>query len=212
MSKRLIALNVIMVGVAVFLMVQLVRDLSYSRTLPPPRAPRAASPAATPPPHGAPASEPLAAYNVIPAKSLFSPTRGEGPAAAAPAVPLPPKPILHGLLVDGPRSVAYLEDPVTKRILAHRVGDTIAGGRLEQIAEDRVVIRRSDGQMDVFLNDPAKLPSAPVAPSGAPTPPTPGPTTPPARAPRPGPAPPAAVRIPRVLPGVGEQPQSAPQQ
>lgn len=201
MSKRLIVANVIMAGLAVFFAVQLVRNLTRQPSLPPPRAPRPASTAAAAPPVGVPPAEALTSYNVIPAKSLFSPSRGEESAAAAAAVPLPPKPVLLGVIVDEPRSVAYLEDPVSKRILGYHVGDTVAGGRLEQIAVDRVVILRSDGKLDVLLADPAKLPVA-SQPGGGPTPPAGRPV-------RPAGAPPA-VRAPRVLPG--ESPPQAPQQ
>jgi hypothetical protein len=201
MSRPLIALNLILAGLAAFFVVQIVRDFTHAPALPPPRAARPPVAAAPAPPVGAAPGEALTAYNVIPAKSLFSPTRGEGPATAGSAVPLPPKPVLHGVIVDEPRSVAYLEDPASKRILAYRVGDSVAGGRLEQITEDRVVIRRSDGQIDVLLSDPAKLPPAPAPGAG------PNPNQPAAR-PRPAPVPP--VRAPRVLPS--EQPPQTPQQ
>jgi hypothetical protein len=169
MSKRFWVLNVVLAGLAVFLAVSLVRDLTHSRSLPQPPAPRRA-------PAGLPAHEagesPIAAerlgtYNVIAAKHLFNPARVEGgPAPAAQAVPLPPKPLLLGLVVDGPLSRAYLEDPTTKRVFGYQIGDAVAGGRLEKIAGDRVVITRSDGSMEVLLRDPSKpKPVQPVAPA-----------------------------------------------
>ena len=99
------------------------------------------------------------------AKYLFSPSRTEGAPRSAqkPAVPLPPKPILLGVVVDGPSSRAYLEDPSTKRVFGYQVGDSVAGGKLEKIADDRIQISRSDGVMDVLLSDPTKpRPPAPV--------------------------------------------------
>jgi hypothetical protein len=48
--------------------------------------------------------------------------------------------------------LAYLEDPVTKRVFAYKVGDDLAGGRLERIERDRVVIRQADGPVEVFLS------------------------------------------------------------
>ena len=181
----------VLAGVAVFLTVSLVRDLTHSRSLPPPPAPRRA-------PAGLPAQEAgespfagerLGSYNVIAAKHLFNPSRAEGgPAPAAQAVPLPPKPILLGLVVDGPQSRAYLEDPTTKRVFGYQIGDAVAGGRLEQIAGDKVVITRSDGPMEVLLRDPSK--PKPVAPA-AQVPPSPGsPASPGGRLP----IPPRAVR------------------
>ena len=68
--------------------------------------------------------------------------------------------------MDGPKSRAYLEDPVVKRTFGYAVGDTLGGGRVESIAADRVVIGRGDGSVEVLLHDPSKP---------RPTPPAPGP-------------------------------------
>jgi hypothetical protein len=64
--------------------------------------------------------------------------------------------VLHGIILDGEKSRAYLEDPSTKRVLAYKVGDSVAGGELKAIGADRVSIERRDGQMYVMLKDPAK--------------------------------------------------------
>ena len=106
------------------------------------------------------------------AKYLFNPSRTEGaPEVAKVVVPLPPKPILLGVVVDGRSSRAYLEDPATKRVFGYQVGDSVAGGKLEKITDDRIQISRTDGVLDVMLRDPAKpRPPAPVqaAPPGRP--------------------------------------------
>jgi hypothetical protein len=75
-------------------------------------------------------------------------------------------------------------------VLGYQVGDSVAGGKLDKIGDDRVQISRSDGVMEVMLRDPAKPRPAPVAPP-APTPPgaTPAPGAPAAGV---GPVPPAA--------------------
>ena len=206
LSKRLLVLNVALAALAVFFAVSLVRGLSHSRSLPPPPAPRrAAAPAANEEAAASPVvAERLAAYNVIVAKHLFNPSRTEGtPAsAAAPAAPPPPKPLLLGVVVDGRQSRAYLEDPTTKRVFGYQVGDSVAGGRLDQIGDDKVVIVRPDGAVDVMLRDPSKpKPPAPQPPAAAgqpaqppqqPTPPPGGVTTPPIPG-RP-PVPPRAIR------------------
>jgi hypothetical protein len=204
LSKKILALNVVLAGVAVFLAIWLVRDLAATRPLPPPPAARKAAGGAGPEdtaPENA-AKDPLTAYNVIVAKYLFSPSRTEGaPEVAKPAVPLPPKPFLLGVVVDGPSSRAYLEDPSTKRVFGYQVGDSVAGGKLDKIADDRIQISRSDGVMDVLLHDPAKpRPPAPVqaAPPGAPGAAPPGrvitpPATPPSVPGRP-PIPPRSLR------------------
>jgi hypothetical protein len=111
LSKKILALNVALAGVAIFLAIWLVRDLAATRPLPSPVARKAAGGAG--PENTAPesaAQDPLTAYNVIVAKYLFSPSRTEGAPSevAKPVVPLPPKPILLGVVVDGPSSRAYL--------------------------------------------------------------------------------------------------------
>ena len=177
MSKRFWVVNVVLAGIAVFFAVSLGRDLTHSRSLPPLPAPRKA-------PAGLPAQETgespiagerLGTYNVIAAKHLFNPARAEGgPAPAAPAAPPPPKPLLLGLVLDGSQSRAYLEDPTTKRVFGYQIGDTVAGGRLEQITGDKVVITRPDGAIEVLLRDLSKPRPGPltpqVAPSATPTP------------------------------------------
>ena len=200
MSKKILALNVVLVGVAVFLAIWLVRDLAATRPLPSPLARKAATGVAgtedTAPENAA--QDRLTAYNVIVAKYLFSPSRTEGaPEVAKPVVPLPPKPILLGVVVDGPSSRAYLEDPSTKRVFGYQVGDSVAGGKLEKIADDRIQISRSDGVLDVMLRDPTKpRPPAPVqaAPPGAPGAP------PPARVDSPPVAPPSVPGRPPIPP------------
>ena len=94
----------------------------------------------------------------------FSASRSE--TAAGPVAAAGPKPVLHGVVLDGPKSRAYLEDPLVKRTFGYAVGDTLGGGRVESIAADRVVIGRGDGSVEVLLRDPSKP---------RPTPPAPGP-------------------------------------
>src|SRR5262249_56879531 len=99
------------------------------------------------------------------ANLLFNPSRGEGaPPPAAPAPPPPPKPTLLGVVVDGQTSRAYLEDAVTKRVLGYKIGDSISGGRLDKITDDKVVIVRPDGAGDVVLRDPSQPKPPALAP------------------------------------------------
>ena len=205
MSKKVLALNIALAGLAVFLAASLARDLAASRPLPAPPAPRKA-PAASGPEQTSQenaAPDRLTAYNVIVAKYLFNASRTEGgPEVAKPAVPLPPKPILLGVVVDGAASRAYLEDPATKRVFGYQVGDSVAGGKLEKIMGDKIQISRSDGLMEVMLRDPSKprpvAPQAPApaaAPSGSPQ--APGVTGPRVETPGPGgrsPVPPRSLR------------------
>jgi hypothetical protein len=170
LSKRLWLVNVVLLAVAIVLVTTLARDLTRSRPLPPaPVAPQRQAQAAAQAEDAQPSpasTEQLAAYNVIVAKYLFNPSRSEGGAAApAPAAPPPPKPTLLGVVVDGPKSLAYLEDATTKRVFGYKVGDTVSGGRLDKITDDKVVIVRPDGAIDVLLRDPSK--PKPVAPQPA---------------------------------------------
>jgi hypothetical protein len=217
LSKRFVVLNLVLVAACVALVVMLVRDQSRKIPLPPApparRAPAAAAPEETPTPTVA--DEKLTGYNVIVAKHLFNPSRSEGgPPPTAPAPPPPPKPTLLGVVVDGQKSRAYLEDAVTKRVFGYRIGDSVSGGRLDKITDDKVVIVRPDGAVDVMLRDPSK-PKAPPPPAGGTA--QPGQPT---AAPQPGtvqpqgPAtpgqPPMSPRAVRRLP-VEQQPQPQPQ-
>jgi len=142
----------------------LTRELVAAHPLPSPPVPRATRAVATAPPPSASAPPSTAGYGVIATKNLFSASRSE--TAAGPVAAAGPKPVLHGVVLDGPKSRAYLEDPLVKRTFGYAVGDTLGGGRVESIAADRVVIGRGDGSVEVLLRDPSKP---------RPTPPAPGP-------------------------------------
>src|SRR5262249_35811798 len=128
--------------------------------------PRAAAPAG-PSPTGD-AKLPAQAYSVITARNLFSPTRSESTGPPTPGgapQALIAKPNLHGVVLREGSPIAYLEDPLTKRIAGYRVGDPIAGGTGQTISADAVVISRPDGMVDVRLRDPSKpRPAAPPQP------------------------------------------------
>jgi hypothetical protein len=167
MSARLHILNISLGLVACLLAAGLVRELLAAHPLPPPPAPRAARPLAAGGAAATSMAPPSAAgYGVIVAKNLFSPSRTEAP--AGPVVAGGPKPVLHGVVMDGPKSRAYLEDPLLKRAFGYVVGDTVGGGRIESIAVDRVVIARADGLLEVLLHDPSK--PRPASTAAAPLP------------------------------------------
>ena len=202
MARRLLLLNIVLGLLGCLFAAALARELLTAHPLPAPPAPRGTRPAAVSAP-ASPASAP-ASYGVIAAKNLFSPSRSEAP--AGPVAAVGPKPLLHGVVVDGPKSRAFLEDPVIKRTFGYAVGDTIGGGRVESISADRVVIGRTDGLVEVLLQDPAKpkaptpavpSPTAAAAPAAV-TPPRPGSTQAAAEA-RPPNAPGPAAPPSRVL-------------
>ena len=167
MSRRLLVLNILMGAVGCLLATGLARELITTRPLPAPPARRLAS--STPVPAPAPASSQGArTYGGIATKNLFHPGRSE--VLAGPLVATGSRPLLHGLVMDGPKSRAYLEDPVAKRTFGYAVGDTVGSGRLQSISQDRVVIAGPDGPAEVLLQDPSKpRPPAAPGPAGAPS-------------------------------------------
>lgn len=190
MSRRLLlVLDLVLVLVAGTLAFRLHQTWDSPLPLPSAKAPavsgvsEVAREAPTPHP-------PLDAYTVVASRNLFNPARSEvqpAPPAQARATPVtpaaPPRPYLHGVVLRREGSLAYLEDPRTRKVYAYRVGDVIGEGQVLEILEDRVVIARAGERIEVLLRDPSK-PKAPAA------------TTPAAarRAPPPAP-PPAPTRI-----------------
>jgi hypothetical protein len=170
-TRRLVLLNVLVVLLGCLFAAAVAREIMTPRPLPPAGAPRSAAPAAVaaPAPRAAPPVG-SGAYLGIVSKNLFSPSRSEGPGAS---ITVGPKPVLQGVVMDGPRSRAYLEDPSAKRTYGYAVGDSVAGGRVQSINGDRVIISRPDGRIEVLLQDPDKPKPepetpAPMPPGGAP--------------------------------------------
>ena len=203
MNRRLLLLNVVLVFLSALFVAALVRELLTSRPLPP-MATQNLAPSATATASEAPGAPPIGsgAYLVIANKNLFSPSRTEGPSTSVDAAA--PKPLLHGVVMDGKRSRAYLEDPNAKKIYGYAIGDAVAGGRVQSITGDRVIIARPDGRMEVLLQDPDKPKPEPLTPGGATpqqpgtpqqsgTPQQPAPPQQPASAPQPTMAPTPAV-------------------
>ena len=113
----------------------------------------------------APNSRPRGVYDVIATRTLFHPNRSEPTRSEAitPIQPPPPTLALHGVVVSGDTRLAYLQDLVTKQIFGYKTGDKLAGGLVERIELDRVVIMRGDGPFEVMLHRPKE--PLPVAPS-----------------------------------------------
>lgn len=186
-------LNIPLAAVGLVFAVALARELFVSRPLPAPPAARASLPSpalgAAPASDRGPASD-LSAYSMISARNLFNPARSETSAAVA-ARPAG-KPVLHGVVLDGSRSRAYIEDPVAKGVFGYTVGDTVGPGQIQTISADRIMISGPEGTFEVLLHDPSKPKPATPAAAGV------------ATAPRPpaAPVPPAMRRpVPRAAPG-----------
>jgi len=194
MPRRILVLNAVLAIVIVAFAVGIVRTLMVKPPMPAPTAPRAAL--APQPSVTAEAGDPgPEAYAVIAAQNPFNPARSETAVAAVSVA----KPILHGIVIHGATSRAFLEDPTVKRVAGYSVGDAVGGGKIEKIADDRVVIARPEGLLEVLLQDPSKPRPAPVVAA------VPGQAAPPQAAPQQV----APVQIGPAQPG---QAQGAPPQ
>lgn len=162
------AANVVLAVVAAVLVLYVARQFMAPMPLPV-GGRRAATSGAVAPAIDAP-RPPVSAYNVVAARNLFSPTRTEAPSGTlvtgAPLV----KPNLFGVVVRENGSIAYLEDPTTKRVAGYRVGDRILGGTVQTIKADVVTIDAPGGALDVRLHDPGKPRAMPAAVTGTPQP------------------------------------------
>ena len=212
MSRRLVLLNVLLVVISAASMMYIAREITAKASAPgrPARGqtPPATSASATPP---GPADSPAApgSYTVVASRNLFSPSRSEAPAplAGAATAPPAPKPNLYGVVVRDGASIAYLEDPATKRVAGYRAGDSVAGGTVQLIAADRVVLNRPEGRVEVRLSDPAKpRPPAPASPGVAVPGAVPGVTQPAVPRFQEGVTPPGQPGAPTVQPPVPTQP------
>jgi hypothetical protein len=211
MPSRLVVVNVVLAGISLLCVGLIVKQLVSA---PPTVTARSRPPAAGPggPPATEPQHLPAPAYSMIATRNLFSPTRTETPGtglAGGPTINIV-KPNLHGVVLRDGAPIAYLEDPLTKRIAGYRIGDPIAGGTVQTISADAVVIARPDGAVDVRLRDPGK--PKPPAPAPAGQQPVPGQIPVPGQ---PGQVPvPGAVQpptpLPQPTPGVGPIPRVLP--
>lgn len=203
MSRRFLVLNALLAIVSVALVVGIVRTVLVKRPAPPISAPRSTTAPAPAPATEAGEAGP-AAYAAIAARNLFNPARNETAVAAVAAA----KPILHGVVIDGSRSRAFLEDGAAKRVAGYSVGDTVGGGKIQKIADDRVVIVRPEGSIEVLLQDPSKPRAAPtvtavpalVVPQGPAVPP--GQLAPPQPVALPSQSSPTPPQVRRRVPGL----------
>src|SRR6267143_1192493 len=136
-------LNIALALVGCLLAATLTRELVAAHPLPSPPVPRATRAVATAPPPSASAPPSTAGYGVIATKNLFSASRSE--TAAGPVAAAGPKPVLHGVVLDGPKSRAYLEDPLVKRTFGYTVGKPVGPGQIKTISADRVLITGPEG-------------------------------------------------------------------
>jgi len=160
MLRRLPLVTALLVVLALAFAGVIARELTTvpraTVTRPQPAASVAATSAAAP---AAPGSNTAVNYTVVASRNLFSPTRSEAPVAPPtppPPPPVLPKPNLFGVILIEGTPVAYLEDPVSKRVARYRVGDSVAGGTVKSIESDTVQLLRPEGQITVRLHDPTR--------------------------------------------------------
>ena len=120
MPRRLIVLIVVLGLASLAFTVGIVRALLVKRPIPPPPTVRTVAPG-PPRPAAAPAPENPEGDAII-AQNLFNPARSEKATVAVAVV----KPILHGIVIEGTKSRAFLEDPTVKRVSGYSVGDTVS--------------------------------------------------------------------------------------
>jgi hypothetical protein len=156
-SRRLLVLTIPVAALGLLFAVALAKEILVSRPLPAPPSLRASQTSltsgGTPVPDDSPVAE-LTGYGMIASRSLFSPGRSETSTAAS-AQPAG-RPVLHGVVLDGPKSRAYLEDPLVKGVFGYTLGKPVGPGQIKTISADRVLITGPEGTFEVLLNDPSK--------------------------------------------------------
>jgi hypothetical protein len=167
-SKRLLGVNALLaglsVGFSIYIVWEMTAPLSPSMDTPsrpvntaivePDNTPRLATPAVT---------------AAIASRNLFSPTRTDAQRADSAVIGTPGLHLnLFGVVLAGERSIAYLEDPTSKRVYAYRLGDSVAGATIRVIEASHIVLERRNQRVDVQLHDPSRpKPSLPVVVAAA---------------------------------------------
>jgi hypothetical protein len=102
---------------------------------------------------------PLATYDAIVERPLFSPSRRAPPGVAAATGPsINSRYRLLGILASGPRRKAFLADGARRIEITE--GETLDGWTVKQIAQDRVLLASPAGEAVLKLK-PAAVPEAP---------------------------------------------------
>ena len=107
-------------------------------------------------------------YETIAARSLFNSDRAESASAeSAGRAPLTiPTLALYGVAISDDARVAFVQDLATKQISSYKTGDPLAGGRVERIEPDRIVIIRAEGPIEVLLRRPKDSSTLAASPQG----------------------------------------------
>jgi len=144
-SRRLLAVNALLAALSVGFSVYIIGQITAAPSSPAPARPAMALAAV-----GSPVGDPVAAspalYSTIGSRNLFSPTRADTHKTDA-ALTIVGQLNLFGVALAGEHSIAYLEDPVSKRVFGYRLGDSVAGGVIRAIEADRVVLLKGEPEV-----------------------------------------------------------------
>jgi hypothetical protein len=171
MRRWLGPLTLLLVGISLALIVYIVREVTPRATPSAARAHPPSPPTVSAAISAAPRSRGAENYGVVASRNLFSPLRTDvvsSPPTAVVTAPVP-KLNLYGVVLRDGAPIAYIEDPSTKHVTGFRTGDAVAGGTLELIAADHVVLTRPGGPVQVWLIDPAKARPHTPSPLSAPS-------------------------------------------
>src|SRR5262249_15130197 len=156
MSRPMLAFNIFMASLSLFLSIRICRAL-FAPDLQPTF--RITGPVAVAAPRGHEAvrnPRTSGVYDVIAARNLFHPNRSDPTSSGATAQILPPAPTLalYGVAIGDDVRVAFVQDFVTRQTSGYKIGDKLAGGQVERIEPDRGVIMRADGPLEGLLHRP----------------------------------------------------------
>ncbi len=162
-SKRLFAVNAVLAGLSVGFSIYIIWEMTAPLDPSVGTPPAPMNTAVVAPDNAARLATP-AIDAAIASRNLFSPTRTDAQRAESAVIGTPGLRLnLFGVVLAGERSIAYLEDPTSKRVYAYRLGDSVAGGTIRAIEASHIVLERRNQRLDVSLHDPSRpKPSLPV--------------------------------------------------
>ena len=167
-SRRLLTLDLVMAGVSVFCCLRIGHALFALAPQSQSSAVRALAVPGDPDQNIVRTSHSSGYYETIAARSLFNPNRAESASTeSAGRAPLTiPTLALYGVAISDDARVAFVQDTATKRLSSYKTGDPLAGGRVERIEPDRIVIIRADEPIEVLLHRPKDSPTLAPSPPG----------------------------------------------
>jgi len=181
MSRSLLALNLLLAGLSLFFLIRITDMVVRRGPALPIRVASSANSVAQVDLAVATGSSSGVAYDLIPARNLFHPDRAQ-PKRSDALIGAPPAAslMLYGVVGGDDNTLAYVEDPATKKVFGYKRGDAMAGGFIERIEPDRIVVQRTGGPIEILLRAPNKpratvgdvppVASTPTVPPSQPTP------------------------------------------